>query len=132
MTFAQFRLYMVLRWCNPWRSATKFSGHSSIATILCKFTSSHCNFKIHFLVDSLYQLILVKFTGSHAAACYKKNINHYYPAYRNLFIAKAPERVHESNNFLMELRVVMKVLFHHWEFTLKQMDCGIGEKLTIC
>lgn len=78
---------------NPWRTPTKLDSYNSSAIMLCKFISSYCNSKV-------YQLIFIKFTGSHPANCYNKNKKRCFPVKGNLFIAKAPVRVCKDNDKL--------------------------------
>lgn len=55
---------------------------------------------VEYLMDTLHQVVFIRFTGSHGFDCKKRNRELFYPAYRNLFLANAPTNIYIINQII--------------------------------
>ena len=92
LTFSQFQqIYGFLsaykiETGKSWVSSNKHKGNViNHIWMVCKFNIK-CTRKVYYLVDSLHQIVFIKFYGTHHATCEQENKKHCYPAFRNLYL----------------------------------------------
>lgn len=96
---------IILKKGEKWKLLRKFGDYIYRTTMVCKFHSEICNFKVNIVMDTLHQIVFLKIIGSHADTCAEDNKSLCYQAYRNLILSKSSNTPNViMNNIKLEYR----------------------------